>query len=72
VEDKGVTGPGVPTGTIVLGGGVEGAEETKVFNWNDVGDCGGVGTLMVVPPDIEAGDDGRDPGADDMEEAYDA
>lgn len=58
--------PGVPTETIVLGGGVEGAEETKFFNWNAVGDCGGVGTLL---PFTDDGDDGRDPGADDMEEA---
>lgn len=56
--------PGVPTATIVLMGGVGGAE--NVLSWKAVGDWGGVGTEVVVP--TMDGDAGRDPG-EDMEEA---
>lgn len=54
----------MPTATIVLTGGVGGAE--NVLSWKAVGDWGGVGTVVVVP--TMDGDAGRDPG-EDMEEA---
>lgn len=71
VDEEGVWAPGVPTVTTVLIGGVGGAEEeeAKVLSWKAVGDCGGVGTLMVVPMFMAAGEEGLDPGAEAIEEA---